>query len=518
MVNREAGAYRFSQEDPTVSIVKKLLVGALLLAALSVVPFAETIPYDPSLALANIVPPGKLDILKQIGVENAKIESQEEKLNMLIFTQRSLDLTRQELTDMGITDTKPLDDQLVKVRDDIRNVAIQLADTRMKSYETISKLREQLGSQVNAILESPVDYNRTQIKTMPLSADSLKMNAQYFSYGENEEKASSALAQIRSFVSGETSVIFGPKASVEATNAVSRQVSSQLQNHEVLGTLVISANCTHREAVVLAPFILDVDKAINVWNQMYPDEQIRTNDAAYLAQLAEGQPEKDAKTMTILSGATYGSSFIGMVHIVKEEETKSSQEMLATAASQQIRGTLGRFFANESGTFGLNEAFASDVKSLLSTTKLASHITVYSMGMIPSIKSNNVQTAVKGFQNFDANEMMGKLATLANSTAGGTSVQKSAEDAKKGAQMISFEKAKIESVMTSLRELDKENNQVLDIKSLMEAFEDYVEQARSGQIGVPLNYYLKPITAPQLAQMWVAKYYPEFGIPGGDDR
>jgi hypothetical protein len=35
---------------------------------------------------------------------------------------------------------------------------------------------------------------------------------------------------------------------------------------------------------------------------------------------------------------------------------------------------------------------------------------------------------------------------------------------------------------------------------------------------VPINYYLKPITKAQLAQMWVAKYYPgKYLAISGDD-
>ena len=38
------------------------------------------------------------------------------------------------------------------------------------------------------------------------------------------------------------------------------------------------------------------------------------------------------------------------------------------------------------------------------------------------------------------------------------------------------------------------------------------------QIGVPINFYLKPVTRVQLAQMWVSKYYPGkfIGIQGDD--
>jgi hypothetical protein len=50
--------------------------------------------------------------------------------------------------------------------------------------------------------------------------------------------------------------------SAAASMAVASQVSHQVENHDVAGTLVISVGCTHKDAVLLAPFILDVDKGI----------------------------------------------------------------------------------------------------------------------------------------------------------------------------------------------------------------------------------------------------------------
>ena len=72
--------------------------------------------------------------------------------------------------------------------------------------------------------------------------------------------------------------------------------------------------------------------------------------------------------------------------------------------------------------------------------------------------------------------------------------------------------------MSSLNKVDDGANQMLDINSMMISMEDYIGKAIDGDIGVPLTYYLKPITASQLAQMWVAKYLPgEYVTSAGDD-
>ena len=74
--------------------------------------------------------------------------------------------------------------------------------------------------------------------------------------------------------------------------------------------------------------------------------------------------------------------------------------------------------------------------------------------------------------------------------------------------------------MSGLEKIDSGQNKMLDINSLMTAFEDYVEKALAGNIGVPINFYLKSITRAQLAQMWVAKYYPNkyLSISGDDSK
>ena len=42
----------------------------------------------------------------------------------------------------------------------------------------------------------------------------------------------------------------------------------------------------------------------------------------------------------------------------------------------------------------------------------------------------------------------------------------------------------------------------------MTALDDYIEKSINVELGMPINYYLKPITKSQLAQMWVDKYFP----------
>ena len=476
----------------------------------------ETIPYDPSLELANVIPQDKLNTLIKIAELEAPIEAAEDELNSAIQTLRSLDMTLSEMANMGI-DISDLQKKREEAGNNIKEAASKVVNERLTKYKSINKEKANLGK-VSKSIESPVDYNKTQIKKMPLSADSIKMDAQYFSFDEENQSAENAMSAIKSFVAAQTSVL-GSKKSAEASSQAHAQVSKQRENHNLEGTLVITATCTHKDAALLAPFVLDVDKAIRVWNSVFSDDMIKTNSVKSMQEIAEKQETEAEKMLKILSGATYGSSFVGMVHVLRKEETSANQTMLSAAASMQAQMETGNWFSSMSGGFGVDSQFANDVKRMLSSQQISSHISVISMGAIPSIKSNEVAIGVKQFADFDPAKMMDKLATLANATAADQkSVQEGAQAARTGQQMVQIRASEIKSVMTGLGQVDDGKNKMLDINSLMTALEDYVQQAIGGNIGIPITYYIKSITKSQLAQMWVAKYFPgQYLTAAGDD-
>lgn len=478
----------------------------------------SSIPYDPSLALANVVPLAKLAILEEIAGIQAPVNAAEENLNSAILTLRSLDLTFVEMSNLGISTTEELNKARQEAEQKVLQAATTVVKERLEAYPKIAELKAKLAT-INESLESPVDYNKTEIKKMPLSADSLKMDAQYFSFDEEQEDATTTLNKLNSFVSGATSFL-GTERSSQVAIAATLQTSQQHQLHNTQGTLVITVSCTHKDAVLLAPFVIDVDKAIRVWNDMFRDDPIPRDKVSDMQKIAQQSPDQKPKQMYILSGATYGSSFVGMVHILRTESTSAIQTMISTAASLQAQMEAGSWFASMKGGFGVEDTFATDAKNLLSSQQISSHVSIITVGSIPSIKSNEIAIGVKEFADFDPSKMMAKLATLANATTTDQdSVKAAAERARTGGQMLQIRRSEIESVMSGLGQVDDGKNKILDINSLMTAFEDYVQKALSGNIGAPITYYLKPIDKLQLAQMWVAKYLPgKYLTPSGDDN
>ena len=465
-----------------------------------------TIPYDASITLGNIVDPKKLEVLEKISEKKAPIDMAENKMNDLISFKRSIDSTIRELGSMGV-DTNELYEDSQKIGEQIKEAAKEYAQTKLNANTEILEIKA--APLVHANWESPLDYNRTEIKRMPLSADSMNMNVQYFSCDQNSQSAQTQSENIQSFISSEFKFL-GDDFSHQASAAAARQINSQYSRHDISGTLVIAVSCTHKDAALLAPCVLDVDKAIRVWNSMYEDDKIKTDSPANIMNIAAMEGTKEENAMTIVSGATYGSCFVGMVHILNNSITRSSEEMNSLAQSIQAQCKMASWFADVSGGFGLGEQFAKDIKNMFSSQNVTSHCTITTKGAIPSNKANSVKLAVKEFTKFDGASAMDQLASLQNATSGDkASVDKSAESARLGQQMVSLQNAKIQGVLTGLSDIDDGENKILDINSMMTALEDYINKALSGELGMPINYYLKPITKAQLAQLWVNKYFPD---------
>lgn len=465
----------------------------------------SVIPYDPSITLGNIVDPNKLEQLEKIGEMQASIDMEEDKMNSLITLKRSIDSTIQELDNMNV-DTSELAEESKEIGTQIQEAAVQYASAKLSGKKSIQDLKAQ--SIVSSSWESPLDYNRTKIKKMPLSADSMNMNVQYFSRDQNDQSSKTQSQNIQAFISNEFKFL-GDTFSDQASKAAASQMNSQYSRHDIAGTLVIAVSCTHKDAALLAPCIIDVDKAINVWNAMYKDDMIKTDSPASLLSIAQDSQTENEKALTIVSGATYGSCFVGMVHILNSTNTISSEKINSLAESIQAQCKINSWFSSASGGFGLSEQFAADIKNLLSTQDIMSHCTITTRGSIPSIKSNQVKMAVQQFMNFDGKSAMDSIATLQNATASDKdSVDASAEKARIGQQMVALKNAQVKGVLSGLSEIDDGSNKVLDINSMMTAFEDYIDKALKGELGVPINYYLKAIPKSQLAQMWVSKYFP----------
>lgn len=465
----------------------------------------SVIPYDPSLVLGSLVHKETLDKVEKIGAIRADVDKAEDKLNDLITLQRSLDMTIQEVLNLAGKVPKDLSDKAASLVTDIGAAATSYATIKLKSLVDIDKIPSI--KPVHDDLESPIDYNKSAIKSLPISADSLKLNAQYFSHDENQQNSGTTAAKIGGFVSASFDWL-GDEVSAQATSNSQEQVHSQTSRHTITGTLVVCVSCTHKSAQLFAPLIIDVDKAIRVWNAVYDGDTLDFDSDNVGKSLADIMKKKSPNSLKLISGATYGSCFVGMVHVLNTSSTMASETMVSLAESLQAQFSVNSWFTKASGGFGVDSSFSNDVKNLLSSQSISSHCSLTAVGSIPSIHSNEVKLAVQQFAKFDGKESMDQLAALQNATATDKdTIDNSAQAARTGQQMIALKNAQIKGVLEGLSTIDDGANKILDINSMMTALDDYIQKAIDGKVGVPINYYLKYITKAELAQMWVNKYF-----------
>ena len=456
-----------------------------------------------------------------IAKEQQPADDAEDELNSMISLKRSIDMTIQEMIEMNI-DVEGILTESEEVNTGVQNAAINYAKLKISSQKAIQPMKAKMHS-VSSSVESPIDYNKSALKSLPLASDSMKMNCQYFSFDQNSQTSASHAATVASFVSDtvKMSGFYGSgKESSEASASAQSQVNSQHANHSVAGTLVVTITATHKNALVWAPYIMDVDKSVRCWNALNPDDMIDPTKPDDAAKILKKANTKDDKSFNILSGVTFGSSFVAMVHVLNTTSTSSSQSMVSVAASMQETFEVGSWFASASGGFGVSSTFSNSAKNLLSQNNVTSHASIITMGIIPSIKSNTLKTAVKGFSDFSPDKAMESLAKLQGATAGANkTVGSDAKAAREGGQMISLQNSKISSVLSGVSDLDEQANKIIDTNSVMTALDDYIDRCVQGgdNLGVPINYYLKPITQSEIVEAYLNKYYPNkfthFGSP-----
>jgi hypothetical protein len=304
--------------------------------------------------------------------------------------------------------------------------------------------------------------------------------------------------------------LLGTNVQRQISSSAQSQASLQTSQHNITGTLVISVSCTHKKAAILAPCILNVDKGIQTWNHLFgKTDKFNPTSVKEMKEIALADDTEGKNKFSILSGMTFGSSFVGMVHIVNITQTKVVQSLESMATSLQAQMQAGTWFEEMSGSFGVNSTFGNEVKSLLSTQNVTSHVTLITMGVVPSIVASNVAMGVKKFAEFDPKSSMESIASIQNATVTGqSSLGEAADAARTGQKMVSLKASDIKASLSALGEIDDKENKVLDMNSLMTALDDYLGKVPNADSGVPINYYLKDITKGMLAEMWVAKYYP----------
>ncbi|KAF9773363.1 hypothetical protein IL306_008848 [Fusarium sp. DS 682] len=461
------------------------------------------IPYDPSLTLMSVVTDSALKTVEAIAQAQAPVDAAQDALNSHISSKRSLTMTKTELKNLGVG-TEALDAELEKLNAAVDKAAADYAKAKVTAEFQINNLRKEVRS-VHQSIESPVDRMRCEVKTMPLAADAMNMDVRYFTYDSNTQNSIAFSAQVGSYVSGAASTVFGSMQPEKISTAASHQVTRQLASSSIEGTLIISVACTHKNASIMAPFVLHVDKAIKVWNQLFPGKNLDPTSRQSMMKVAMNESQ-DRDKFSIISGTTFGSCFVGMVHILKSSDPSVSASLEAAASSLQSSMDTGSWFARSGGRTGMNASMAKNIKNILSQQNIKSQVEVFTAGVPLSFQADEVIKAVNKLASFDPKLDMETVFASQNTNSLETfSAKVMAEASHVGSQAPGPNN--IQASLDALADIDGKTK-TLDINSLMSALDEYLKKASEGNSGIPVNYYLKDIDQKMLAQLWVAEYFP----------
>jgi len=469
---------------------------------------------DNGLVMGNIVSPRRMEILQQISRAQAPLDACQVSINSLMVSKRQFGMIHNEMINMGVDkeDLRRIQEEEDKLKNELAEQAVQLGRQMIDAQIRIRSLKSDL-SDLTFTPSSPVDFTKSTFIRLPLSADSLSLDVQYFRNESVNDKAGSHAATVASHVGNSFTGYRSPKTANDMSNAARNFVLNQTQNHDIAGTIVISASCTHRIAQVLDPFILDPKKAVASWNAMYPLDKLRTNPkSVFHAALvsAEDQDDESADNILhILSGATFGSSFVGMIHMLRSNNMSTGQSAESTAAAMKKMMTSHLSVSEQSGDFGITSDFAEMMKALMSQSSYSSHCNIVTEGIIPSITSSTMKTSVASLKP-NPKEIMSQLSAIqgANDGVVNDSLEAMAGKSKTGAQFMKLNSNYLKDTVSALGTYDHDQNKVIDMNSLMIAFEDYVSKAIDGKSGTPLNYFIRELHKRDIATAYIATYYP----------
>lgn len=467
---------------------------------------ASSIPFDhPSLVLGHIVNTDLLKLLEKIASLQAKTDAAFERMNSFIAMRRGLNMTINELVSLGV-DITELKARIVELNKHVSDAARDYMTARIANDTGVQQLREEVAAIENvAGLESPLNFTGMTVERLPLASDSVKIDLQYFSYGSNDDTTATAIANIESAIRESTEVL-GSSAR-DVPKAAAAQVHQQLKNHNLVGTIVITASATHRSSAMLQPINLDVDKAVEVWNSVHSaaGEGINTTDLASMIKISETQgTATDANNLTLLTGANYGSSFIGMVHMVNNEMTGAGLDAEQEGAVQeQMR--MGGWLKAATGGFGVDESVLDNVRKLLSTRNVSTHVNLIVLGSVPSLASSQLRMGVTTLLD-DPQRAGSKVPGQSLETR--QTASSMADHSLRGGQQAAMQGGLTQSVIQGLGSIDQSSNKIVDLNTLMNAFDNYIAQASSDKsVGIPISFFFKKISKAHIARLWLDKYF-----------
>ena len=422
-----------------------------------------TIPYDPSLPLGSVITPDTIASLASTARNHFKSDAISSDFQALLNTQKSLKATRDELQNLGIP-TGQLDAEIRKASENV--AAASKAYATQKATAADAPATDLPKQQEHPKFESPVDFTKSKLKFVSAISQSVDTQVQYFEMDANPGDRDATAQSIAAFVSRST-ILLGRETQARFSSTAHDQVRRVHETSDIVSTLVICASSTRLNESTLSPFVLNVEKGIKVWNKLFPDEEdklVPTSQGEMTRLALKASAQATSKSYNVVSGATFASGFVGLLHVPRSEgATTLSSTLAGLATRMQGQIDTGEWsLSQDQGSSGIGQ----DLKSVFATTNVKPIVSLITM--------------------------------QAASSDNGTESNRPSDSA-----------SAIAPVTLSETNTDKQGNSLsIDAFNavLIEYFKGGSEAAPP--IGMPSGLYVTEVTKSMLAEAWLAKYHP----------
>mmetsp|Transcript_9232 Transcript_9232/g.10537 ORF Transcript_9232/g.10537 Transcript_9232/m.10537 type:complete len:504 (-) Transcript_9232:144-1655(-) len=482
-----------------------------------------SIPYDRTLVMGNLVSLQKIKNLMDVAECEKPQLLAEERMQALMLSNYKMKTISLEMENMNVPaeDLEMLNGELRRLKSSVSKAAISLARETIACQNRMFDVLDQQGQKrIGFGVESPMDYSLSKVSQFPLASDTMNFDVQYFSVESRKDSVSAHTSTVTSHIHAKVGA--GIKVDAGMAMDVRNTMMSQSSQHSLEGTIVITADCNHRQADIIAPLILDPKKSVESWNMSFPLDRLHTDPVSmYGAALPpnDSELEKFAEdffgqnAMYLLSGCTRGSSFVGFVHILKREGTNSSETASIVAGEMKVAIERNMALASMSGSFGLGGSVGQSLKNLISTSKIENHCSLVTRGVLPNIAATEMETVIRTLKP-NPQEIMEQLSAINN--ASGMAVesdsskgfQEMGSAARTGQQFQQLNSDFAQKTIGTIKEINTKDNKVIDANSLMNALTDYINKAQAGACGVPIAFFVKRVTKREVAASYINKYYP----------
>jgi len=492
------------------------------------------------MVLGGVVDDEQVADLQAIAQLQKDVEGKQDAYNAQMRNKLSLDMSVQQIKSMktGHNTNKEVEEmkkELGEIRkiQDKETMAALLALVRARTKfekDYIKMMKARTRTKITMQVESPMKFKESSVETLPIGTESLQMDVQYFRCEKGKQGSMAHVKKVSEHTASASTSRrwYGHGGGGNSVGSDTEEhMNRQTESNDVVGTLVITARATHKKAKFYDAKY-DSTKLLRAWNQKVKGETIDLpanvnevfNEWTEKKDILADDEEEWAndKSIAVLTGQTYGSTFIGFIHFLKSKKTNSIQEVRKNAKTTARATSSALWWASYSGSFGLDKATSDEIKCLMSSASISSHVCVQTYGLIPSIASQGMDTSIKRFSSFDPKATDEKLSLLNSKkdTNGGFDARK--QQAVRAGQISGSERAKIGAVLTGIQDGDKSNNQVLNMNSMMLAFDDYVKNVREAEGGVPLTFFVSRLRKADVIGHWMQEFRPDLWERGINGR